>query len=139
MLTMRACGTELRRSFVCSIRGSTRSSAYFSSPVHFTLASTFVKGFPTTRKRSRLPPLLPAIDRLLCGFRFLAGHASRGQLHGFEYFDITGASAKIARQSFLDLIPRRTGSVLQKRLRRQENSRCAISALSRAEFGECLL
>src|SRR5438876_5087807 len=47
---MRACGTVLRKSFVCSMRGRKRSSAYFSSPMHFALASTLTNGFPTTRK-----------------------------------------------------------------------------------------
>src|SRR5215813_10669340 len=139
ILMMRACGTVLRRSLVWSIRGSTRSSAYFSSPMHFALASTLIKGFPTTRKPFLWPPLFPAIKSLLRGFGLLASHPRSRELHSFQYFDIAGTAAKVSGKSFLDFITRRPGSVLQKRFRRQQNSGSAISTLSGAEFGERLL
>ena len=101
---MRACGTGLRKSFVCSIRGSTRSSAYFNSPVHFTFASTFGNGFPTTRKPCRLDPLLPAINALLGGFGLLASDPCGSQFHGFVDLDVAGAAANISAQGFLDFV-----------------------------------
>src|SRR5437016_12486970 len=104
MLMVRACGTVLRSSLVCSIRGSTRSSAYFSSPMHFAFASTLMSGFPTTRKLLRLPPLFPAINGLLGGFRLFARHTGSRQFYCFEYFDIAGAAAKVPGQSFFDFI-----------------------------------
>src|SRR5215831_16106694 len=105
--TIRACGTVLRKSLVCSIRGSTRSSAYFNSPMHFALASTLINGFPMTRKRFRLPSLLPAINRLLGRLGLLAlfsVDARRRQLYRFQYFDIAGATADITSEGFLYFI-----------------------------------
>src|SRR5881409_3262582 len=95
MLMMRACGTVLRKSFVCSIRGRNRSSAYFSSPIHLAFASTLTNGFPTTRN-PRLPPLFPAINRLLGGLGLGACQPRGGQFHRFQYFDVTGAAATFA-------------------------------------------
>src|SRR5881409_511169 len=135
---MRACGTVLRKSFVCSIRGRKRSSANFSSPMHFALASTLTNGFPTTRKL-RLPPLFPAINSLLGGFGFFTGHPRGGQFHGFQDFDVSRTAAKVSRKCFLDFVSRRAGVVLEESFRGQENSRGAISALSSAEFSKRLL
>src|SRR5215469_1990125 len=104
ILTMLACGTVLRKSFVCSIRGSTRSSAYCNSPMHFALASTLMSGFPTTRKPFRLPSLLPAINRLLGRFRLFPPDTRSRQLHRFQYFDVTGAAADVPGEGFLDFI-----------------------------------
>src|SRR5262245_48169520 len=104
ILTMLACGTVLRKSLVCSIRGSTRSSAYFNSPMHFALASTLMNGFPTTRKPFRLPSLLPAINGLLSRFCLFAVDARGRQLHRFQYFDIAGAAAEVSGEGFLDFI-----------------------------------
>src|SRR5215471_14874726 len=102
--TMLACGTVLRKSLVCSIRGRARSSAYFNSPMHFALASTLMKGFPTTRKSFRLPPLFPAINRLPGRFRLLAADTRSRQLNRFEYFDVTCAAAEVPGEGFLDYI-----------------------------------
>src|SRR5215471_7386212 len=139
ILTMPACGTVLRKSLVCSIRGSTRSSAYFNSPMHFALASTLMKGFPTTRKSFRLPPLFPAINRLPGRFRLLAADTRSRQLHRFQYFDIARAAAEVPGEGFLDFVSRRVGSVFEKRFRSEKDSRRAISTLSSAEFGKGLL
>src|SRR5262249_25213064 len=103
ILTMFACGAVLRKSFVCSIRGSTRSSAYCNSPMHFALASTLMSGFPTTRKPFRLP-LLPAINRLPGRFRLLAADTRSRQLYRFQYFDVTSAAADVSGEGFLDFI-----------------------------------
>src|SRR5262245_53024181 len=100
---MRACGTELRKSLVCSIRGSTRSSAYFSSPMHFALASTLMRGFPMTFNR-RVPPLFPAIQRLPGGLRLLTANTSGRQFHRFEYFDVARAAADVPRESLFDFV-----------------------------------
>src|SRR5207237_4660916 len=135
---MRACGTELRRSLVCSIRGSTMSSAYFSSPMHFALASTLMRGFPMTFNR-RLPPLFPAIQRLLGGLRLLTADTRGRQFHRFEYFDIARAAADVPGQGLLDFIARGPGTVFEQSFRSEENSRRAISTLSSAEFGKRLL
>src|SRR5438093_4519492 len=104
MLTMRACGTVLRKSFVCSMRGRNKSSAYFSSPIHFALASSLTNGFPTTRS-PRLPPLFPAINRLLGGIGLDACHTRGGQFHRFQYFDVSGAAADVSRKCFFDFDP----------------------------------
>src|SRR2546428_13293506 len=104
MFTMRACGTVLRRSLVCSIRGSTRSSAYFSSPMHFAFATILMSGFPTTRKLLRLPPLFPAINGLLGGFRLFARHTGSRQFYCFEYFGLSRAAAKAPGQGFFDFL-----------------------------------
>src|SRR5207245_11667703 len=97
---MRACGTVLRKSFVCSMRGRKRASANFSSPMHFALASTLTNGFPTTRKL-RLPPLFPAINRILGGFGFFSGHARGLQFHGFAALACSRGLGKVSGNSFL--------------------------------------
>src|SRR2546425_2867039 len=112
---MRACGTVLRKSFVCSMRGRKRSSANFSSPMHFALASTLTNGFPTTRKL-RLPPLFPAINRLLGGFGFFTRHPRGRQFPGFPDLDVSPAAAKVSRQCFLDFVSLRPGDVLEESL-----------------------
>src|SRR5690349_6593630 len=101
---MRACGTELRKSLVCSIRGSTRSSAYFSSPMHFALASTLMRGFPMTFKPRRFSPLFPAIQRLLGGLRLLTAETSSRQFHRFEYFDVARATADVSGEGLFNLV-----------------------------------
>src|SRR5439155_17728291 len=107
---MRACGTVLRKSFVCSMRGRKRSSAYFSSPMHFALASTLTKGFPTTRQL-RLPPLFPAIHRLLGGFGFFTGHPPGRQFHGFQGPEVPRAAAKLSRKFVLAFVSCRSGDL----------------------------
>src|SRR5207249_11924660 len=97
---MRACGTVLRKSFVCSIRGRKRSSAYFSSPMHFALASTLTNGFPTTRKL-RLPPFFPPINHLLGGFLFFTRHPDPRQVLGLQHLEVARASAIVSLQPFL--------------------------------------
>src|SRR5579864_1149339 len=100
-LTMRAWGTVLRKSLVCSIRGSMISSAYFVAPVHLEVASTLRKGFPTTRRPVPRAPLLPPIDALLRGFGRLASHPGGRQFHRLVYLDIAGAAANISGKSRL--------------------------------------
>src|SRR5579864_8795310 len=101
-LTMRACGTVLRKNLVCSMRGSIISSAYFVSPVHLEVASTLRKGFPTTRRPVLPAPLLPPIDALLWWFGGLASHPGGRQLHRFVYLDVSGATANVSGKSRLD-------------------------------------
>src|SRR5919109_16017 len=104
---MRACGTVLRKSLVCSMRGSTMSSAYFVSPVHLDVTSTLRKGFPTTRRPAPPAPLLPAINALLRWLGRLARQPGGSQLNRFVYFDVARAPANVAGQSRLDLVARR--------------------------------
>src|SRR5215472_17965296 len=107
MRTMRACGTVLRKSFVCSMRGKTMSSAYLVCPVHLEVASTLRNGFPTTRKPRPLEPLFPAINALLRGFGRLASQPGSSQFHCFKDLNIAGTTANISGERGLDLLARR--------------------------------
>ena len=73
------------------------------------------------------------------GFGVLAAHSGGSQLHRFIDFQIAGAAADVPRQSQLDLLARGGGFFLQQCLCRQQERRSAVSALSRAKLGECLL
>jgi hypothetical protein len=68
------------------------------------LGIDFDQGFSDDSQIFPLAPLFPAINRLLCGFRFLAGHTSSRQFYGFQYFDIARAAAEVSGKSFLDFI-----------------------------------
>src|SRR5258705_10317156 len=61
---------------------------------------------------------------------FLVGDA----LYGFEYFQVAGATAKIAAKSLFDLRPGRMRMFLEQRLCDKENPGNAIAALGSAEI-----
>jgi hypothetical protein len=56
-----------------------------------------------------------------------------------KYLEITGAAAEIAGELFFDLIARRLRIAIEELFRREKKSRCAVSALRRAQIGECFL
>src|SRR5688572_28837442 len=60
-------------------------------------------------------------------------------LHSFKYLQIPRASTEIAAQRFLDLFAGRRGVRVEERARREEKTGRAITALCRAELGECVL
>ena len=63
-------------------------------------------------------------------------HLLRGQLDGFEYLHVPGASAEVATKRLFDFGTVRIGVFLQQRLGDEENSRRAVAALRCAEVGE---
>src|ERR1043166_1348673 len=160
---MSPCGTELRSSLVCSMRGKTRSSAYLVWPITFAIESTLRYGLPTTRSffaPESLPeppfgldplpappfdaPLLAApslgtIDTLLGRLCSFACHARGCQLHRFVNLDVAGAAAQVPGQRFANLLARWPRRVLEQRLRRQQNPRRAVAALRRAQLRETFL
>src|SRR5688572_20053094 len=109
-----ACGCGLRSSRMCSIRGSTMSSANRVWPVTLARPSTRRRGLPRT---------------------FIAP-SGRGFFHGFENLLIFGAAAEVSRDRLLDSFPGGIFFTLEKRLGRHEDARRAVAALRGAEVGE---
>src|SRR5881397_3719450 len=134
---MRAWGWGLRSSLAKSMRGRNRSSANRVTPVTFAVASTLRWAFPTTRNPVGLLP--DAIQGLRCRLRILAAQASGCQLDGFVDLDVTGAAAEVARECLFDLVTRRPRARREERLGGEEERRCAIAALCRAQLGERFL
>src|SRR5213595_2157826 len=134
---MRAWGWGLRSSLAKSMRGRNRSSANFVTPVTFAVASTLRWAFPTTRSPEGFLP--DAIQGLRRRLRVLSAHPSRRQLDGFVDLDVTGAAAEVARERLLDRVAGRTRARREECLGGEEERRCAIAALCRAQLGECLL
>src|SRR5215469_18710527 len=126
---MRACGTVLRNSLVCSIRGKTMSSAYLVWPVHLAVASTLRKGFPITRKLPPWAPLLPATNALLWWFGRFARQPGGSQFHRFKNLEIPGTPANVSGERLFNLLARWPRHVLQQCFCREEHSRRAIAAL----------
>src|SRR5688572_16757398 len=114
MDSIKACGWGERSRRMCSMRGSTTSSAKRVWPV--TLAR------PSTRRRG-----LPITFML---------HSPCGFFDGLEDLLIPRAPAKIPRDGLLDSFPRRILFMLQQRLRGHENARRAVAALGGAKVGK---
>src|SRR5436190_14511075 len=112
--SIRAWGCGERRSFMCSMRGSTMSSAKRVAPV--TLAR------PSTRRRG-LPTMFITHPQRTFGDRFLD-------------LLVAGAAAQISRDRFLDALARRARLARKQRLRRHQDARRAVAALRRAEVGK---
>src|SRR5688572_16414544 len=112
--SMSACGWGLRRSFMCSMRGSTMSSAKRVCPVTLARPSTRRRGLPRT---------------------FIA-HSLRGVFDRFEDLLVSGAAAKIPRNRLLDALARRLRLLLEQCFRRHEDSGRAVAALRGAQVGE---
>src|SRR3979409_498594 len=91
---IRACACGERKSFMCSMRGSTMSSAKRVWPV--TLAR------PSTRRRA-----LP---------RHFIAHPARSLFDRFDDLLVTRAAAEIPRDRFVDALARGIGFVREQRL-----------------------
>src|SRR6266566_239949 len=150
--TMRACGSVLRSSLQYSIRGNARSSAKRVVPVTFATASTLRRALPIMFERwtdgtlerfsrsifpSFLP--LPAIQRFSSGLRDFPPHPRRRQLHRLIDLDVASAATEVAREGLLDFGARGFRIGCEERFGSEQERGRAITALCRAQIGECLL
>src|SRR5688572_21411207 len=113
ILSINACGCGLRKSFVCSMRGSTMSSAKRVWPVTLARPSTRRRGLPRT---------------------FM--HSLRGFFDRLEDLLVAGAAAEVARDRFLDAFSGRSGFLFEQRLGRHQYPRGAVAALRGPEVGK---
>src|SRR5690242_2246201 len=114
---MSACACGERRSFMCSMRGSTRSSAKRVCPVTFARPSTRRRGLPRTFIVHPPSALLDRLDDLL----------------------VAGAAAQVPGDGLLDALARGLRLARKERLCREQDARRAVAALRGAEIGECRL
>src|SRR5713226_3102348 len=156
---MRACGCGDRSSLQYAMRGKKMSSANRVWPVTFARASTLRRGTPITRSSSRLAfkasaravresfsfamrapqhVFLRMLRHLHSGILLLRDLEHCG-LDGFENLQIAGASAKIPRNCFANLIAGGVRIVIQQSLRGQQNCRRAIATLRRSKIGKRIL
>src|SRR5437016_1811665 len=112
-----ACAWGERSNFMCSMRGSTMSSAKRVGPVTLARPSTLRRALPMT---------------------FMVQPA-RGFLDRFENLLIPGAAAKVARDGFLRSFPIGHCFVVEERFRRHQDPGGAVAALRGAEVGESCL
>src|SRR5689334_1626299 len=112
--SMNACGCGERSSFMCSMRGSTTSSAKRVSPVTLARPSTRRRGLPMT----------------------FIGHPPRAFFDRLDDLLVPGAAAQVARDRFLDTLARRLRLVREQRLGGEQDPGRAIAALCGAEIGE---
>src|SRR3954465_1465014 len=112
--SMSACGCGERSIFMCSIRGSTTSSAKRVSPVTLARPSTRRRGLPMT----------------------FIGHPPRALFDRLNDLLVTGAAAKVARNRFLDALARGLRLVCEQGLRREQDAGRAVAALRGAEVGK---
>src|SRR5258708_13532843 len=156
---MRAWGWGDRSSLQCAIRGRKMSSAKRVWPVTFARASTLRRGTPITRSSSPLvcgastgifresfssgmrPPecLSKSSPRNLRYGTLLVCDLEHRGFDGFENLKIARAPAQVSRDRFADLIAAGMRILIQQSLRRDQNCRCAIAALSRSEIGKGIL
>src|SRR6267378_6740470 len=141
------------------MRGRKMSSAKRVWPVTFARASTLRRGTPITRSSSPLafgastgvfresfsfgmrPPaclFLPSPWKLRCRFPLVRDFEHRG-FDGLENLKITCAPAQISGDRFADLLAAGVRIPIQQSLRRDQNRRCAITALRRAKIGKSIL
>src|SRR5687768_6205770 len=114
MDSIKACGWGERSRRMCSMRGSTMSSAKRVWPV--TLAR------PSTRRRG-----LPSTFML---------HPPRRLFDRFENLLVAGAAAQVSRDGLLDPLPGRILLMLEQRLRGHQDAGGAVAALRGAEVGK---
>src|SRR5688572_31278412 len=111
---MSAWGWGDRSRRMCSMRGSTISSAKRVSPVTLARPSTRRRGLPMT---------------------FMV-HPPGGFLDRFEYLLVPGAAAQIAGDRLADRLARRGRVALEERLGRHQAAGRAVAALGGPEVGE---
>src|SRR5580765_7540886 len=112
--SLSACGWGERSIFMCSMRGSTTSSAKRVRPV--TLAR------PSTRRRA-----LPMT---------FIGHPPRAFFDRLDDLLVAGAAAKVAGNRLLDALARRLRLVRKQRLGGEQDARRAVTALRGAQVGK---
>src|SRR5213083_706155 len=109
-----ACACGERKSFMCSMRGSTMSSAKRVWPVTLARPSTRRRGLPRT---------------------FIA-HPARTLLDRFDDLLVAGAAAEIPGDRLIDALARGMRLVREQRLGGHQDPRRAVAALRSAKIGE---
>src|SRR5688500_6220819 len=107
---------------MCSMRGSTMSSAKRVWPVTLARPSTRRRGLPMTFMFDPLSRFCPEPP---CGF-----------LNGLENLLIARTAAKVSGDRLPDRLPRRRRVALEQRLGGHEDAGGAVAALRGAEVGE---
>src|SRR5918999_6144226 len=100
---------------MCSMRGSTMSSAKRVWPVTLARPSTRRRGLPRTFMRHLFRRLFDRLENLL----------------------VPGTAAEVAGNRLLDPFPGRTRFLVEQGFRRHQDARGAVAALRGAEVREC--
>src|SRR4051794_38621935 len=112
--SMSACGWGERSIFMCSMRGSTTSSAKRVRPVTLARPSTRRRGLPIT----------------------FISHSPRAFFNRLDDLLVAGAAAKVPRNRLLDAFARRLRLVREQRLGGEQAAGRAVAALSGAEISK---